>query len=143
MTQTDRLTGARPFPIETLMLIDDSTFDQLICKRITTKADLVGNLLQYVDAEKALDYLADPKNPTPDLILLDVNMPKMDGFGFLEAVHKKFGTKLCPIVVMLDPSLDPKGEQRAKDFPMVKGFLKKPLTQDDLHGFANLPRASR
>jgi CheY-like chemotaxis protein len=145
MTLTDQLTDRIPdrHTIDTLMLIDDNTFDQLICKRVTAKTGLVGNLLQYLDAQQALDHLVDPDAATPDLILLDINMPKMDGFEFLAAVHDRFRKGLCPIIVMLDPALDPKGEARARVFPMVQGFLAKPLTPEDLQGFADLLRDLR
>ncbi|MGC1506705.1 MAG: response regulator [Sulfitobacter sp.] len=138
MMQIDQRAGPDRCPIKTLMVIDDDSFDQLICKRVTVKSGLVRDLLQYIDAEKALDYLSHPDSRTPDLILLDINMPKMNGFEFLEAVQERFGTDLCPIVVMLDTSLDPKGEKRANRFPMVQGFMNKPLSKNDFQVFIGM-----
>jgi len=126
------------FPIQRLMLIDDSSFDQMIYQRIARKSGLVETLLQYVDATKALDYLNDPTTDNPDLILLDINMPRMDGFEFLEAATEKFGVEICPIIVMLTTSLNPKDKQRAKSFPVVRDFLHKPLTQDQLRNLCDL-----
>lgn len=130
-------------PIDTLMLIDDSSFDQMIYRRISDKSGLVRNLIQFLDATEALAHLADPANTWPDLILLDINMPQMDGFEFLEAATEKFGVDLCPIVVMLTTSLNPKDEQRAKSYDVVRDFLNKPLTHDQLHALCSLVRDPR
>jgi CheY-like chemotaxis protein len=124
--------------IPTLMLIDDSSFDQMVYKRIAAKSGVVGTLLQFLDATEALAYLSDPANKQPDLILLDINMPQMDGFEFLEAATERFGIKLCPIVVMLTTSLNPKDEDRAKRFEVVRDFLNKPLTHEQLHELSRL-----
>ncbi len=132
------MTDSDSYPIHTLMLIDDSSFDQMIGRRITEKSGLVRNLLQFVDATEALDDLSDPSTRKPDLILLDVNMPKMDGFEFLEKATERFGVDLCPIVVMLTTSLCPKDEERAKSHKIVHDFLNKPLTQDHLRGLCDL-----
>ena len=126
------------FPIPTLMLIDDSSFDQMIYRRIAEKSGLVRDLLQFVDATEALTELSDPATRMPDLILLDINMPKMDGFEFLEEATRRFGVDLCPIIVMLTTSLYPKDEERAKSFKVVHDFLNKPLTQDHLRGLCDL-----
>lgn len=125
-------------PIKTLMLIDDSSFDQMVYKRIAEKSGLVRELLQFLDATEALAHLSDPAKARPDLILLDINMPQMDGFEFLEEATKRFGVALCPIVVMLTTSLNPRDEERAKKFEVVHDFLNKPLTHDQLHSLSML-----
>lgn len=125
-------------PIDTLMLIDDSTFDQMVYQRITVKSGLVGELVQYLDATEALTHLADKKNTMPDVILLDINMPQMNGFEFLEAATKSFGVEFCPIVVMLSTSLNPIDEERARGFDVVQDFFNKPLTHDQLHTLCHL-----
>lgn len=126
------------YQINTLMLIDDNDIDQMIYKRIATKSGLVRNLIQFVDATEALHHLSDPATMPPDLILLDINMPRMDGFEFLEAASERFGTSLCPVIVMLTTSLNPKDEKRAKSYAMVRDFLNKPLTYDQLKDLAAL-----
>lgn len=118
--------------INTLMLIDDSSFDQMVYKRICDKSGLVQTLVQFLDPMEAFAYLDDPNMRQPDLILLDINMPGMDGFEFLEFATEKYGVEMCPIVVMITTSLNPKDADRAKDFEVVRDFLNKPLTYDQL-----------
>lgn len=125
-------------PIDTLMLIDDSTFDQMVYQRIALKSGLVGELVQYLDATDALTHLSDKKNKMPDVILLDINMPQMDGFEFLEAATKNLGVEFCPIVVMLTTSLNPIDEERARGFEIVQEFFNKPLTHEQLHKLCHL-----
>lgn len=125
-------------PIDTIMLIDDSTFDQMVYQRIALKSGLVGELVQFLYATEALAHLADKKNKMPDVILLDINMPQMDGFEFLEAATQQLGVEFCPIVVMLTTSLNPIDEDRARSFKIVHDFLNKPLTHDQLHNLCQL-----
>ncbi|KIN62154.1 Response regulator receiver protein [Sulfitobacter noctilucicola] len=132
------MTHPDAYPIQNLMLIDDNSFDQMIYQRISQKSGMVGNLMQFTDATKALEHLADTGKVRPDLILLDINMPIMDGFEFLEAVTEKFGADMCPIVVMLTTSLNPKDELRAKGFSVVEDFLNKPLTKAHLEKLSEL-----
>lgn len=115
--------------IDALMIIDDNSFDQMMYKRIVEKSGRVRELIQYVEAEKALEHLLDGTREQPDLILLDINMPRMNGFEFLEAATARIGADLCPIIVMLTTSLHPGDEARARSFDVVHDFMNKPLTQ--------------
>lgn len=115
--------------IDVLMLIDDSDFDQRMYKRVIARSGLVKTLVQYVDPQRALEDLLAVGARIPTLVLLDINMPTMDGFEFLEIVQDRLGDKMCPVIVMLTTSLDPVDERRARDHAIVRDFLNKPLTQ--------------
>lgn len=115
--------------IGTLMLIDDDMFDQKLSKRLIVRSQLVGRLLGFLSAEEALDFLRDPDRPRVDAILLDVNMPRMDGFEFLDAATKELGDGFADIVVMmLTTSLDPRDFDRARQYSVVKDYFSKPLS---------------
>ncbi len=130
-TQTDTDANIDPphAQIKTLMLIDDNSVDHLMYKRIIQKSGLVQTYLPFQEATKALDYLRSGTAPQPDVILLDINMPVMNGFDFLDATTQEFGADFCVIIVMLTTSLDPRDRDRVKSYDAVKRFLNKPLTK--------------
>ena len=130
--------------IDTLMLIDDSEVDLLIYDRIIKRSGLVGNTLTFLTADLALEFIESGKCPSIDAIILDVNMPRMNGFEFLEALETSPAVKqiIC-IIVMLTTSLDPRDKQRAEASPLVTEFLYKPLIMEHLNTIARNVEAKR
>lgn len=116
-------------PAQTLvMLIDDEKMDQMMYKRILSRSGYVDQVRSFPTAMDALDYLRNPDSPRPDLIFLDINMPRMNGFQFLDAAIEEFGTDFTTaIVIMLTTSLDPDDKKRAEKYDVVKEFVNKPL----------------
>lgn len=117
-----------------ILLIDDNPGDNYIHKRAILKADVCDHVEVAVGGKEALDYL---KNggvgpyPKPELIFLDINMPGMSGFEFLEEYSKldeKFKSKT--IVFMLTSSLLPEDTERAMNSGEISEFLNKPLNVD-------------
>ena len=72
----------------TVMIIDDSEEDQYISKRILSKTNLVDHIYQSFDGQEAIDFIKvcteNTEQKIPNLIFLDINMPKMNGHEFLE-----------------------------------------------------------
>ena len=114
--------------IDTLMVVDDNPVDQILYKRIIKRSGVVQNVIDFSLAEDALTYLQNNRDAMPDVILLDINMPRMDGFEFLEAAQEIFGAEFSVVVVMLTTSLDPRDQERAKTYDVVKDYMDKPLT---------------
>ena len=112
-----------------VMIIDDDRFDQLAYRRILRKANAEIDLLPFQYAIKALEYLQSPARQHVDAILLDINMPRMNGFEFLEAAQTELENQ---IVIMVTTSLDPRDRNRAEAFAPVRGFFSKPLSTDDI-----------
>lgn len=116
--------------IGTLMLIDDNNVDQMLYKRVIDRSGLVHHLEQFVDARMALQKLREGLKP--DAILLDINMPGMNGFDFLENAIAEFGDDFSVVVVMLTTSMNPDDSSRAARYSVVKDYLSKPLKTEQL-----------
>lgn len=119
-------------------MIDDDDSSNFINKRIIEKAGITDVIETTLNGQEALDFLTNsgkyekaPGHPFPQpmLILLDINMPVMDGWEFLEAYQKlPENQKSKIIIVMLTTSLNPDDNQRAMQISDISGFRNKPLT---------------
>ena len=118
-------------PPETIVLIDDSSLDNKLHKRVIDRTGLARNVLCFPMAEDALDFFRQPGAIPADLILLDINMPRMSGFEMLDAALDEFGNSFDPsVVVMLTTSLNPDDKARAETYEVIKDYLQKPLTEE-------------
>ncbi|NND92960.1 MAG: response regulator [Granulosicoccus sp.] len=115
--------------INTVLTIDDEPVDQLLYRRIIERSGIAKHVMPFELAEEALSYLRTEDRLDIDLVLLDINMPRMSGLEFLEQATDEFGENFSQImVIMLSTSLDPEDERKAREYPAVRGYLKKPLT---------------
>ncbi len=122
-----------------ILLIDDSDADNFIHKRVIQKAGIAHEIIVKNSGEAALEYLsteaADGQYPTPELVLLDINMPSMNGWEFLDAYNElSIEQKADIIVCMLTTSTSPKDSAKAKTLPQIKSYLNKPLNLQGLTG---------
>ena len=116
------------------MLIDDNELDNFIHKKIIESEKFAGNVLIHSSAQTALDYLkknSQNSELVPDVIFLDIIMPGMDGFGFLDEFDKlDDSVRKKPRVIMLSTSESFKDLNRANQNKYVRKFLNKPLTAE-------------
>lgn len=121
--------------IKFLVFIDDDYATNFYHKIIVRDSGLVEKYTFFSEPEEALNFfkgLTEEDNPEiPDAIFLDVNMPKIDGWGFLTK-YAEIPVLKSPIIIMLTTSMNPEDQLKAEDNPLVKGFKNKPLTEDHL-----------
>jgi CheY-like chemotaxis protein len=116
---------------ERIMLVDDERVDQLMYQRVLNRIGIARDIVAFSGAPAALDYLDGPGHPQVDLILLDINMPRMNGFEFLDACRHITRPAFDPMVlIMLTNDLTTHDHTRATGFRQVKGLLLKPLRAD-------------
>ena len=117
-----------------IALVDDDKVFQLTASRTIKAANLTDHILQFENGEEALTFLkanAANSETLPDYIFLDINMPFVDGWMFLDdyAELKRILTKEIRIY-MVSSSIDPRDIDRAKRNENVKEYVIKPVTRE-------------
>jgi CheY-like chemotaxis protein len=111
-----------------ILLIDDDEPTNFLNRLTLEQAGCTRTIHVAQSGEEALDFLRNTQRP--DLIFLDVNMPAMDGWEFLERYRSLPSDRKADIVlIMLTTSLNPDDELRTRAIPEVSGFENKPLSQ--------------
>ncbi len=130
--------------VEKTILIDDSDIDLFIQRRFLEVYNFSDTLVLYNSAEEALGWLKEMKGEAaPDVIFLDLNMPEIDGFSFLNDFKKlpQEALNKCKIVV-LTSSNNAKDREEAFSYNNVIQFITKPIKQSDIEDLRNLISAN-
>jgi CheY-like chemotaxis protein len=120
--------------IQSILIVDDDENDQFICEYTIRKYDPSIRILKAFDGAEALDIL---HRETPNAIILDINMPVMNCFEFLDRYAEEFEVH-APVVAMLTSSHLGKDRERAMQYSFVKSYFEKPLQADHLRIMAEL-----
>ncbi len=112
------MRSARP-----ILLVEDDTVDAMTVERAVKELKVKNQLVHSSDGEEALEYLRNQDNEKPCLILLDLNMPRMNGIEFLKAIKNDDILKSIPVVVLTTS----RGEQdKVESFRLsVAGYIVK------------------
>jgi CheY-like chemotaxis protein len=125
-----------------VLLVDDDFATNFINKSIIKKTNITEHIQVALNGQEAIDYLskqgkfesATNEFPQPQLILLDINMPIMDGWEFIEAYKKlNLENKEDIVVVMLSSSFNPADKAKAESIEEIATFRQKPMSREALY----------
>lgn len=129
-----------------VLVIDDSDVDQLIIKRTLDRTGRFGPVYSAHDGREAVELYRDherlrreqPELFPPLIVFLDINMPRLDGFSFLDEYERLGLTIEHPhFILMLSSSAAPSDIERARDHHLIDDYLVKPLTAEDARSLAD------
>ena len=130
--------------LRSIMLVDDDDMTNFIHTVVIEESGIEAFIKVATTVQEALDYLkscqeSGDMNPKPGIIFLDINMPGMSGWDFLDKYRTLPEEKRANIIIaMLTTSLNPDDRKRGENNVEIKKFYHKPLTQDMLHEVINL-----
>ncbi|EAR12920.1 response regulator [Polaribacter irgensii 23-P] len=114
-----------------IAIIDDDMIYQFMLSRIINDNKLAENIISFSEGEQAFQYLSENKinsENIPDVIFLDVNMPIMDGWMFIEAfAHLKTQIQKKIVIFMLSSSIDPVDIEKAYKISEISSYFIKPI----------------
>jgi CheY-like chemotaxis protein len=111
-----------------VLLVDDDPVVHFMHKKLMTKAAIANKQIALDSAQQALNYLIENADKKAQyLIFLDINMPVMDGWGFLDELQKMPIAENCH-VVMVTSSIDKFDRENATKYNRVIGYYEKPLS---------------
>jgi CheY-like chemotaxis protein len=123
----------------TVMLIDDNEIDNLINQKMIEAAVVAEKIYTHTSAKSAIEFLRNVEGlevadkVLPDVIFLDIDMPLMDGFQFLDEFEKLGDSlKKKSRIVMLTSSINPQDFARSKKYISVRQYMNKPLTSESI-----------
>ena len=123
---------------KSVLLVEDDPITILVCDRIITMSAFADKVISCENGKYAFDYLKDllsKGEDIPEIIFLDINMPVMNGWDFLEELeHIKSSFSRLPRIYILSSTVDPEDYKRAKSFEAVVDFISKPLSKEFLEG---------
>lgn len=123
-----------------VLIIDDDPIHNMVSSKLIEKAGFSLKTDKVLSGKLALEYLKRnaEENSLPELIFLDINMPLMDGWEFLEHFNNmKSSFNIDIHILMLTSSISPEDMEKSKKHPLVFEFVTKPLSIDKLNDIKN------
>lgn len=119
-----------------IWVVDDDAIYQIIVNKIIQRSEMFSAISSFKNGKDAIDVLynsLENNELLPDIILLDINMPIMDGWEFMEEmglIKSKMSKKI--IIYIISSSIAVEDKNKSKTYPDILGYLSKPITTEDL-----------
>lgn len=120
-----------------IYIIDDDPIYQLVTKKLIEKTKLFRESRSFANGNHALQYFENTGD-LPDVILLDIEMPEMDGWDFLDELlrlEERFHKEVT--IYVASSSIATEDKMKAREYPCVKDFLSKPMNLEKLRAIAD------
>ncbi|MBQ0908829.1 response regulator [Flavobacterium sp. F-328] len=121
---------------KSIWIVDDDPIYQIIANKIIQRSDMFSEVTTFKNGREAMNIVhqvLENKNTIPDIILLDINMPVMDGWEFMEEltaikpqIQKEFS------VYIVSSSIAVEDKSKSKKYNDILGYLSKPISVNDL-----------
>lgn len=129
--------------IKKILCVDDDPITLMLYKMVIAKASLSETVIDAKNGQEALEYYDNLKSNNnsdfPELMFLDLNMPVMGGWEFLdnfiEEKYKPYNEKTK--IIVLSSTIDPKDIEKVKNYPIIIDFISKPITKEMLEELKN------
>jgi CheY-like chemotaxis protein len=113
-----------------ILIVEDDMVDAVTVTKALKDLKVPNDIIHTTNGEEALDYLSNPVNPRPCIILLDINMPKMNGIEFLRAAKSREDFSLIPVVMLTTSTSD---RDMIESFNLnVASYIVKPVDHKQL-----------
>lgn len=122
--------------MQLIMIVEDNAADQFLSQAVIAAKRPDVKVVIANDGQEALELLKTAE-PLPDLILLDINMPRMNGHDFLE-VFSEDNTREIPVVIMLTSSNQERDKEKAMAYKCVREYLLKPIKPETIDHIESL-----
>lgn len=114
-----------------ILLVDDDSIANFLIEKIVESTGLASNIYKALNGKEALRFF-DGNSLKPEIVLLDLNMPIMNGFEFLQAFNLlKFQDKENVLIILVTSSSNPSDMTKARDLG-IKYYLTKPISADTI-----------
>lgn len=118
--------------IKKTYIIDDDSIFVFVLKKLLEKHQGFGKVVDFKNGNEALELLFDEKAGLPCVILLDLNMPLIDGWQFLEELQKSDIAQKIKVFIM-SSSIDFNDIEKSKKYSIVQDFISKPINHEKLN----------